>query len=611
MTLRRKHHLFWLVIIVLFASLIRFNGMLSQSLWIDEGFTWNLTQYDDLFAILRQDVHPPLYFLMIDAWVDVAGTSILSMRYFSLLPSLLSVVVVYQLAREISVQRGDNQTLIPLIAAAVMAVAESETFLSQEARSYTWHVLFACLSMLGFLRWQRTEITRYLLLWIISTIALIYTFYLGAFVGVVQGLYALIFIPRKQKIWAIAALVLSAMTLIPWLALTVGEQSDNISRAEWIRPDAFGFWLDDFRTKYFTRQWALTITLMIAGLFTVTRKQVRLHPTGIILLLWFGVPLLLTLYLNEQVPTYQPRRVSQITPAIILLIALGIGHIQGRMRWILLGIIVAYGALSTDFWRYKQPWQMMVDDTVTYITEGTPMLFELGGDDYAPRYHYGSTLANSYDFLLDEGTPDATDNVLIGLTTWRNLQPERYVGDLPAIIDSQDHWWLFYWSSDVGALNWLDTFGFQRSATLTVDFNPDVYLYRYDRLSDNRVVSYENGLQLQEAIFHDDLTVELLWSTDRLLSNDYTMSTVLIDTTGAVVAQHDSMPFLGERPTSTWQVDDLIYDYKPMLATSDLGEEMYQVGLVVYQLVDGNIIRLNSTTGEDLNTIGQLTLNKN
>ncbi|MEL7434499.1 MAG: hypothetical protein AAFN11_11185, partial [Chloroflexota bacterium] len=94
----------WLVAILLLAMFLRISTIDAQSLWIDEGFTWNLTQYSDMFAILRADVHPPLYFLLIDVWVDFAGTSVFAMRYFSLLPSLLSVAVVYRLAGEIAHQ---------------------------------------------------------------------------------------------------------------------------------------------------------------------------------------------------------------------------------------------------------------------------------------------------------------------------------------------------------------------------------------------------------------------------------------------------------------------------------------------------------------------------
>lgn len=602
MHLRQNRQIIWLVIILLLATFVRLNGIIAQSLWIDEGFTWNLTQYSDMFAILSRDVHPPLYFIMIDWWVELAGTSELALRYFSLLPSILSVVMVYKIARELNYQRGSFELAIPLIAAVIMAVAEAETFLSQEARSYTWHVLFACISMWGFLRWSRQSRRHYLGIWMLATIALIYTFYLGAFIGVVQGLYVLLFLRGRKRIIAISALVICALSLLPWLTLTGSEQSENISTAEWIRPDAFGFWLDDFRHKYFTGQWALTIALSLLGIFVAQKKRLTLHQTGILLVLWFGIPLILTLILNERIPTYQPRRVSQIVPAIVLLIAFGLGNISGKVRWFLLIVLVSYGIFSTDFWRYKQPWREMAEDSAALITEGTPILFELGGDDYAPRYHYGNVLPNSFDFLLDEGQANESANVLIGLTTWRHLQPKTYEGNLPAIINSQDHWWLFYWSSDTGALTWLDTFGFQRSATVSVDFNPDVFLYRYDRLPENALARYTNGLTLRDAIIHDDLRVELLWSSAGNISTNYTTSAYLLDEAGDLVAQYDSQPFLNERPMTTWQANEIVYDLKPLEANRVIEMGNYEVRVLVYEVINGEVVRL--TTEENSDTIG-------
>ena len=80
--------LIWLVPILLLAVVSRFWGINDQSLWIDEGFTWYLTQSPNPIFILTRDVHPPLYFLMFDSWVALTGDSVLAMRTFSLLASL-------------------------------------------------------------------------------------------------------------------------------------------------------------------------------------------------------------------------------------------------------------------------------------------------------------------------------------------------------------------------------------------------------------------------------------------------------------------------------------------------------------------------------------------
>ncbi|MEL6306790.1 MAG: glycosyltransferase family 39 protein [Chloroflexota bacterium] len=610
----------WLVAILLLAMFLRISTIDAQSLWIDEGFTWNLTQYSDMFAILRADVHPPLYFLLIDVWVDFAGTSVFAMRYFSLLPSLLSVAVVYRLAGEIAHQRKAFAVTVALVAAGLMAIAEAETFLAQEARSYTWHVLLACVSMWGFLRWCRGAKNTDLLLWMLSTIALVYTFYLGAFVGVVQGLYALLFLRQRQRIVAIGVLVVCALVLLPWLLLTGTEQVSNVSRGEVIRPADYGFWFNAFLHQYLTGQWALILALMLSGIGIFGSKAPRLHKTGILLLLWLGMPLLLTLALNQVTPTYQPRRVSQIVPAIVLLTAFGLSNIQGKtIRWMLVVVIVGYGIVSVDYTRYKQPWRAFVAETTPLITPDTPMLFEVGGDDYAPRYHYHEALPNSFDFLLDtESQPNVGANILFGLTTWRNLQPDIYTGNMPAIINDQDHWWLFYWSDDAGAIAWLTQFGFQQTARIApsdeAGITADVSLLRYDRMPAEPLVIYENGLILRHAIVHDDLRVELFWSTSGGIETDYTVSAFLLDADGQVVAQQDS-PIGWDadnvRSIRTWDVGEAIYDLKRMqlLPNQSLSNETYTVGITVYSFdgTSGTPILLPTQASATQFTVGELS----
>ena len=68
-----KRPLALLLLILLLGAASRIIGIDAQSLWIDEGFTWHFTQYPDPMRILFNDVHPPLYFYVVDIWVDVVG----------------------------------------------------------------------------------------------------------------------------------------------------------------------------------------------------------------------------------------------------------------------------------------------------------------------------------------------------------------------------------------------------------------------------------------------------------------------------------------------------------------------------------------------------------
>jgi 4-amino-4-deoxy-L-arabinose transferase-like glycosyltransferase len=641
---RIPHVIAWsaLLLVLLLAAVLRIYHIDLLSLWIDEGFTWNLTQYHDPVQVLRQDVHPPLYFVAMDAWVALTGTSRLAMRYFSVLPGMLSVAVVYGLAHEIQRQRGwSTGGTVPLLAALLMALADAEIFLAQEARSYTWHVLFVCLSMWGFLKWLRLHQKRWLFLWGISTTALVYTFYPGAFIGIVQGIYVLFFLKpasntdtsrsfwrrylNRKRLLALGVLVGAALVLMPWLLLTLPEQSGNLSYAEWIQRDAFGFWAEDFSTRYLTEQSTLIPGLMLLGLLTIRYRHgteytgVSVRPVApvMLLLLWLTVPLLLTFAINEAIPFYQPRRVSQIVPAIVLLTAFGLGNLPRFGRWFLVVVLLVYGLTHVDFWRFKQPWQQMAEATAPYIAPGTPVFFELGGDDYAPRYHYGQTLPASDDYLFDPTrTLQPGISELIGLTTWRHLEPAVYEAGLPPLLDSLNHLWLFYWSSDTGALSWLETFGFERTATFTVDFNPDVAFYRYDRLPEAPQAQYPNGLALRDVLLHPQtLFVELFWSTDAPLETNYTVSALLLDNDGQnegqPLAQLDSQPFLNQRPMTGWQPGDTVYDPRHLRlldGIETLPPGTYSVGVVVYHQTANGFERLQTTGGDDLHIAGQMTI---
>lgn len=586
-----------LTAVLLLAATMRIYHIDLLSLWIDEGFSFYLTQWRDPLQMLVLDVHPPLYFLLLDGWVELAGISELALRYLSVLPAMLSVAVIYQLAREIERQRGrDSRGFVPITAALLLAISSAEIFLAQEVRSYTLHNLLAVLSMWAMLRWGRRGGRGWLIVWIISNAANLYTFYLAGWLMAAQGLYVLIAWTGRRRIMGIGALALASALVIPWLLFTLGQQSGNLSYANWIRPEQWA--LEDLRLRYWTGQWALTLALAFFGCMTLLRGGGwRWRPVGpwVLLLLWAFLPLILTFAANEFVPLYTARRVSQVAPAVALLVAFGLGNLRGAARPLILVALLVYGLGSVDFWYPKQPWRAMAEQTAPLIAPDELVLFEVGGDDYAPYYHWLRTLPPG-------------ENTLRGLTTWRHLEPETYEAGLPALIDAHDHVWLFYWSSDESAFAWLNTLDFARTATVTVDFNPNVFFYRYDRLQGEALSRYENGLILRDARLRpESMTVDLWWSAEGTLDHDYVVSAYLLNDAGQLVAQWDSQPFLDQHPMTGWEAGETIYDPR-ILRTMDgapLSPGTYQAGVVVYWFAgDGSIQRLPLMDGRDAVPLG-------
>src|SRR3954454_21466182 len=69
--------------------------------WIDEGLSVGIADrpLGDIPGVLRMDGSPPLYYMLLHAWMAVAGPSELATHAFSLLTALVAVPVAWWAAR--------------------------------------------------------------------------------------------------------------------------------------------------------------------------------------------------------------------------------------------------------------------------------------------------------------------------------------------------------------------------------------------------------------------------------------------------------------------------------------------------------------------------------
>ncbi len=604
----RNARLSILVLILLLGAAARFVHIGSQSLWADEGFSYYTLTQPNLYETMAQDTHPPLYFGGLRLWTGLAGITEVALRFFSLIPSVISIAVVYQVARELVYTRGEspNTAVVPLLAALMMALADAEILLSQEVRHYTWLVLLVTCSMWAFLRWLRLGQRRWLIAWVVFTIVLIYTHYLGAFIGIVQGLYALLFLRGRQRIAAIGALVLSALVLVPWL-LIAGRQQVGHSGVYWSLELSWTL-LADIRRDWFGQMWPLTMGLALLGVVTlVYRKtvQIQWRPIAprILLVLWAVLPVILTIIGDNFIPILAPHRMTHITPAIAILLAFGLANFRNPARGFLIAVMVIYGVTTVDFERPKPPWREVGQQIADYVQPTDLVLIDVGGSDNPMLYYYTR--------FLPEGTP------IVSLKNWRTYDAATYEAGLPALIDGYESVWFMHWSSDESAVGWLNTLGFTQTArfavphAIAINVYEDLTTFRYDRLPDEFVTTYANGMILRQAtVYDDDLLVEFWWETVTPLDTDYTVSAFLLDETGVLVAQLDSQPLNNTRPTTSWFVGEVIYDPHILVPINGntLPAGTYTVGVVVYRWSPDGITRILTEDGADSYNIGTITL---
>jgi hypothetical protein len=267
----RWFHWVLLALILAASAGIRWDRIDKQSLWIDEYWALYLATgrgnhvfeiphgvildpppnvgfagapaWPHIWTGLSSATHPPLYFLVLRAWIDFFGDSDRAIRSMSAVFSLAGIVVLFSLVRRI---RGPGAGLI---AAGIMAFAPMQIDYSQTTRPYTLLVFFALLFCHALLSIQLRGPTRrraILLGGSAMAMALTHYFSAGAILGAM--VYTMIRLTGKTRTTAFAAiaagLLLAALVWGPFLwkirgsfnafpdfATASGNRLDSIARA--------------------------------------------------------------------------------------------------------------------------------------------------------------------------------------------------------------------------------------------------------------------------------------------------------------------------------------------------------------------------------------------
>lgn len=200
---RKANVIGWLVFVVVIAFLLRSYGLNTKSLWLDE--TISLARISGSFDQMIDDValndgHPPVYYgtLYILTWpFRGGGMSDRTLRYPSVLASLLTLAVVYLIERRLNPERK-----FPA-ASAMFALSAFAVFYAQDARNYALSGLWVALSTFFLLRSLDEEIpsTRDFIGFFISTALALYTFYYTLFFLVSQAAAVLILKKVQKKTW--------------------------------------------------------------------------------------------------------------------------------------------------------------------------------------------------------------------------------------------------------------------------------------------------------------------------------------------------------------------------------------------------------------------------
>lgn len=186
---------------------------------------------DSLTSLAAEDVHPPLFFVILRAWTSWVGNSVTSLRSVAVLFSLLMLPAMWWLCRELF---GTNA--IGWVAVALLAVSPVQVVYAQETRQYTLWMLLILLTSASLLRSLRLNTWRSWTTYSLLMSLGLYTHYLFALVAAGHGLYTLCverLKPTRKFLTYLLASALAGIAYLPWLIFSWQFPTDS-SQLGWM-----------------------------------------------------------------------------------------------------------------------------------------------------------------------------------------------------------------------------------------------------------------------------------------------------------------------------------------------------------------------------------------
>ena len=199
------------ILFVAYAAL-RIWRLTDSCLWFDEIFSVHAAEHSwgALLQFVAQDlVHPPLFYVLLKAWIGAGGEGLFWLRLLPVSISLLAFVPFYFLCRELKIS-----SYALMLAGAFLAVNGALIKYSQTLRMYSLLMFLSLLSIWLFARYFNRG-KNWIWLTLVNVL-LIYTHYFGWLVVGSEVLAILLFQRIKFGRAALMTAILCA-SFVPWV----------------------------------------------------------------------------------------------------------------------------------------------------------------------------------------------------------------------------------------------------------------------------------------------------------------------------------------------------------------------------------------------------------
>jgi uncharacterized membrane protein len=349
-------------VVVLAGVVLRFTT--SSPLWLDEALSVNIARLPlgDIPEALRHDGHPPLYYVLLHAWMAVLGEGDVAVRSLSGLFGLVLLPLVWIAARRLGNSR---------VAGCALAVAVLSPYALRYSTETRMYSLMMVLALAGWLLLDdavRRPTTGRLAGLAAVTAALLWTHYWAFWVLGVAGATLVVQLVRARRagqveaaasrLRILAALAVGGVAFVPWLP-SLAYQSANTG-TPWARPvrptEMITGLIADLgggpQAEAVLLGWVIVL-LAVAGTFGARGPEggivlrSRLRPAAAPFVLAVGGTLAVACVVGYATgSTFASRYAAVIVPFIWLLAAIGLSLLSRRPAAIVLVLLLGLGVIG-------------------------------------------------------------------------------------------------------------------------------------------------------------------------------------------------------------------------------------------------------------------------
>lgn len=330
-------------------------GALLKSAWLgrnelsgDEPFTvfWATRPMAEFLEMLWTENNPPLYFLLIKAWIGCAPLEEAWLRVPSALFSILTVWPLFLLGRAL------GGRMMAVITCLLFMLSNHQYAYAHEVRAYSLLLLLTVLAMWLVVRGpsRSTRLSTMMLAAVFAAMAWTH-FFAWLVIGLCCSCVLLLPGLREGRRRVLMASLIAAAAFLPYTFIFFQRAGESMAQGTWVRPHGLEeIW-------HMVRRWSNQPVVTLMLLVPLVAVVVREKSTSLVLrfpLIWWLLPLIGLWLVQPWVPAYVDRYLLFASPGFYLAVGYGLTHVFDVPRARVLAPALGVLAMLATFTPWKR-----------------------------------------------------------------------------------------------------------------------------------------------------------------------------------------------------------------------------------------------------------------